>query len=121
MTKSTNFLNPLVFKFKETPTGKNIDYSLIEYDKASNLNVIKTTKQPAITILNMDTETVTKSKGEATDLDSNRLHSIIDTETGTYINAEESDSDTNKRSLRALIDTETYTEASIEVTDQDKY
>lgn len=112
-------MRPLVFQFKETPTSKNLDYSLIEYDEQLNLSVNKKTKQPAIDSLTMDTETFTKANRESSDSDRDVISMLMDTETRTYTEREEADSDYDSRSMQALMDTTTITESREDI-DQDK-
>jgi hypothetical protein len=112
-------MRPLIFEFKESPTGEAIDYSLIEYDKSLNLSVNKMTGLPAIDTINLETETFTKTQGEGSDSDRNGLSKLMDTETRTFTHSETSDSDKDRMALQNLMDTTTLTE-STETTDQDK-
>lgn len=111
-------MKPFIFQFKEFPTGEHIDFSMIEYDSNLNLNVLKETKQPAIEVVNMETQTFTKENGEGADSDRDVFRMMADTATMTFSN-ESSDSDAQRMSLQNLMDTTTLTEAS-EVTDHDK-
>jgi len=111
-------MKPFIFEFKEVPTGDTIDYSIVEYDDTLNLSVHKVSKQPAIEMLSMQTETFTKTQGEGADTDKSALTLQMDTETGTYTRTETSDSDKDRRHLQMLIDTSTLTERT-ESTDQD--
>ena len=115
-------MRPLILEFAEIPELKNLDYSLIEYYNEKNLSVIKNTEIPAITNVNMDTETFTKADGEPSDSDNDlryKLMRLLDTSTGTFTSTEPSDSDDDYSSLKLLMDTQTITE-SIEPTDSDK-
>jgi len=112
-------MKPLIFEFKESPTGEALDYSLIEYDKRLNLSVNKLTGQPAIETINLETETFTKTQGEGADSDRDGLSMLMDTETRTFTHSEASDSDKDRTALQNLMDTTTLTESS-EATDQDK-
>lgn len=136
-------MNPLAFQFKETPTGVDLDFSLIEYDDQLNLSVNKITRHPAIDSISMDTETFTKAdgedadtdnngismladtetftraEGETTDTDQNGMKNLMDTETRTFTSTEQSDSDKDSMTMQTLMDTSTLTE-STESTDQDK-
>lgn len=115
-------MKPLILEFSETPSLKNLDYSIIEYSKKLNLSVLKNTETPAISYANMDTETFTKASGEPTDSDyDNKLNlkRLFDTSTETHAATEPSDNDNDYSSLKLLLDTQTITE-SIEPTDSDK-
>ena len=102
-------MKPLIFEFLEKPSGKDIDYSIIEYDEEMNLCVDKNTKLPAIESLNMETETFTKTDGEASDSDADFY---MDTATRTFTELEATDSDANIHSLIQLMTTSTLTESS---------
>jgi hypothetical protein len=112
-------MKPFILEFTETPIGESPDYNLVEYDNSLNLSVHKETRQPAIEIISMETETFTKTQGEGADSDRNGLSLIMDTETRTYTNTESSDSDRDRTSLQMLLDTTTLTE-SRESSDQDR-
>jgi hypothetical protein len=112
-------MKPFIFNFKETPTGENMDHTTIEYDDKLNLSVIKKTRQPAIDVLDMATETFTKAQGESSDTDKSYMNKLMDTATKTFSGGEESDSDKETSELLNLVDTTTITESS-ESTDQDK-
>ena len=115
-------MRPLILEFAETPEIKNLDYSLIEYSSKQNLSVMKNTEIPAISYVNMDTETFTKTFNEPSDSDNNvryNLKQLLDTSTETFTATEPSDSDNNYSSLKMLMDTQTITE-SVEPTDSDK-
>ena len=109
-------MKPITFEFLEKPTESEFDYSIIEYDNELNLSVDKTTKLPAIDSLNMETETFTKTGGEASDSDADFR---MDTATRTYTEMEATDSDANIHSLIQLMGTSTLTEAS-EAADSDE-
>lgn len=112
-------MRPLAFEFAEKPKSVELDFSLIEYNEQLNLSINKQTRQPAIDVLNLETETFTKTQGEASDSDHNGISNFMGTETSTFTSTEQSDSDRDKLSLLALMDTTTLTE-STEATDQDK-
>lgn len=112
-------MRPLIFEFKENPTGEAQDYSLIEYDDILNLSVNKETRQPAIDTINLETETFTKNQGESADSDRSGLSMLMDTETRTFTHSEASDSDKDRMALQNLMVTTTLTESS-ETADQDK-
>lgn len=112
-------MRPLIFEFKESPNGENLDYSLIEYDNSLNLSVNRMTGKPAIETINLETETFTKTQGEGADSDRDGLSMLMDTETRTFTHSEASDSDKDRMSLVTLMATTTITESS-EATDQDK-
>ncbi|MBZ5857323.1 hypothetical protein [Flavihumibacter profundi] len=112
-------MRPLIFEFKENPTGEPQDYSLIEYDDTLNLSINKFTGQPAIDTVNLETETFTKTQGESADSDRSGLSMLMDTETRTFTHSESSDSDKDRMALQNLMATTTLTESS-ETADQDK-
>ncbi|WP_109435648.1 hypothetical protein [Aquimarina sp. AU119] len=142
-------MRPLILEFTETPELKNIDYSIIEYSMDQNLSVLKKTDIPAISYVNMDTATFTKTTGEPSDSDNDRsfklkrlldtstdtktivdetdsdndfklkMRRLLDTSTDTFNSNEPSDSDSDRSSLKLLMDTQTITE-STEPTDSDK-
>ena len=115
-------MRPLILEFAETPELKNLDYSLIEYSREKNLSVIRNTQIPAISYVNMETETFTKTSGEPVDSDNDlryRLRRLLDTSTDTFTSTEPSDSDQDRSALKMLMDTQTITE-SVEPTDTDK-
>ncbi len=115
-------MRPLILEFAETPTLKNLDFSLIEYSTKKNLSVIKGTETSAISYVSMDTETFTKANQEPTDSDNDlrrQVKYLLDTSTGTFTSTEPSDNDDDRKSLMLLMDTQTLTE-SVEPTDADK-
>ena len=115
-------MNPLILEFAEQPKFVDIDYSLIEYSENKNLSVLKGTEVPAISYLNMETETFTRTREEASDSDNNIGHSIkllMGTETHTATTNEPTDSDRDQQALKLLMGTETVTE-SLEPTDSDR-
>jgi hypothetical protein len=105
-------MKPLIFEFKENPTGEAQDYSLIKYDNTLNLSINKLTGQPAIDTLNFETETFTKSQGEGADSDRNGLFLLMDTETRTFAHSEASDSDKDGMTLQHLLGITTTKEFS---------
>ncbi len=58
----------LLLQFAETPTGENIDTSIVEYDHQLNLNVVKGTTIPAVTFSDQETQTFTKANGDCLSL-----------------------------------------------------
>lgn len=112
-------MKPLIFEFIERPSAEKHDYSLIKYDNHLNLSIDIATGQPAISVLNMSTETFTKSQGEGSDSDRNPLSNLMTTSTGTYDNTEVSDSDKDRNALERMMATTTLTE-TIETADRDK-
>ncbi|MEM6737054.1 MAG: hypothetical protein AAF620_13395 [Bacteroidota bacterium] len=115
-------MKPLILEFAETPELKKLDYSLIEYSNEKNLSVVKNTTIPAISYVNMETETFTKTSGEPADSDNDlriKLSRLLDTSTDTFTSTEPSDSDQDRSTLQMLMDTQTITE-SVEPTDTDK-
>lgn len=111
----TKPMKPITFEFLEKPSETEFKYSVIEYDNELNLSVDKTTRLPSIDSLNMETETFTKTGGEASDSDSDFQ---MDTATRTYTQLESTDSDADIHSLIQLMETSTLTETS-EVVDSD--
>ena len=115
-------MKPLILEFAETPKCIDFDYSVIEYSESHNLSVLQGTEMPAISYVNMATETFTKTMGEVSDSDKdfrNNLKIIMGTETMTLTSTEPSDSDRDRQSLKLLMGTATITE-SIEPTDSDR-
>ena len=115
-------MKPLILEFAEKPNFIEFDNSLIEYSETQNLSVLKGTEIPAISYVNMATETFTKTMGEVSDSDNNvrnNLKLLMGTETHTYTSTEPTDSDRDRQSLKYLMGTETITE-SIEPTDSDR-
>ena len=115
-------MKSLILDFAEQPKIKNLDYSIIEYSKLQNLSVLKNTEIPAVTYVNMETETFTKTTNEPTDSDNDyrfRLKRLLDTSSETFTTTEPSNSDRNYTSLKLLMDTQTITESQ-EPTDSDK-
>lgn len=115
-------MRPLILEFKEKPKNIDVDYSIIEYSENLNLSTIKGSNKPAISAVNMATETFTKTGGEPSDSDNNYtfgLRKLLDTRTDTFTSTEESDSDNNFNSLQKLLSTQTVTE-SVEPTDSDR-
>lgn len=121
-------MKPLILQYAETPNGKPLDFSLVEYSSEQNLTVLKNSNIPAVKFMPLDTNTFTKAKGEASDSDDqqlsliNELKSILDTGTKTRT-IEESDSDNQMtlqvEALRSLLDTKTVTLVSTEEVDSD--
>ncbi|MOA13488.1 hypothetical protein D3C78_1335430 [compost metagenome] len=112
-------MKPLIFEFRENPTGNIPDYSLIEYDHKLNLSVDKLTRLPAIDTVHLETMTFTKTQGEGSDTDRDDIRMLMDTETITLTQLESSDSDKERMLLQSLMDTTTLTETT-ETSDQDK-
>jgi hypothetical protein len=115
-------MKPLILEFAENPELKDLDFSLIEYSPKDNLTVIKNTSIPAISYMNLETETFTRTTGEVSDADinhENNIRQLLDTSTSTFTSTEPSDSDNNHQTLLLLIDTKTITE-TIEPSDSDR-
>jgi len=112
-------MKPFILNFKEIPTGEGLDYTTIDYDEKLNLSICKKTKLPAISFLDMATETSTRTQGESSDSDKSYMNKLLDTATKTLSGGEESDSDRETKKLLNLVDTTTITESS-ESTDKDK-
>lgn len=115
-------MKPLILEYTETPNFIESNSSPIEYCNNKNLSVIKGTKKTAISYVNMETETFTKTNGEPTDSDSdlrNNLKILMGTETRTFTQTEASDSDRDRMHFKQLLDTRTLNE-SVGETDSDR-
>ena len=86
-------MKPLILQYTEKPLIDSFDNSLIEYDDILNLSVDKITKRPAISFLNMGTETFTKTYDELSDSDTDRISYMMGTSTQTHYQTEGSDDD----------------------------
>lgn len=62
-------MEPLILKFKELATLDDLSSLTVEYSEELNLSVIKQSGHPAVTFMNLGTETFTKSQGEGSDTD----------------------------------------------------
>lgn len=112
-------MRPLIFEFKETPTGETLDYSLIEYDNILNLSVNKVSREPAINSINLATTTSTRNNQESSDSDKDGINIMMDTVTHTFNQTESSDDDKGGAiAIANLMDTTTLTK-STETSDQD--
>lgn len=119
-------MKPFIYNFLEQPVNHLLGDELesIEYNNFLNLSVIKGTNTPAINLVSMSTETLTKSDSEGTDSDrdfkahKNSMQSL-GTMTQTRQMIEGSDSDYN-RAILQLMDTSTITLVSHEATDSDR-
>ncbi|HNP66287.1 MAG TPA: hypothetical protein PKH16_00145 [Aequorivita sp.] len=109
-------MKPITFEFLEQPSQSDFDYSVIEYDNELNLSIDKITRLPAIDALVMETETFTKTDGEATDSDSDFQ---MDTATRTFTQLEATDNDADIYSLIQIMGTSTLTENN-ETVDSDE-
>lgn len=109
-------MKPITFEFLEQPSQPDFDYSVIEYDNELNLSIDKITRLPAIDSLVMETETFTKTDGEATDSDSDFQ---MDTATRTFTQLEATDNDADIYSLIQIMGTSTLTETN-ETVDSDE-
>ncbi|WP_313157061.1 hypothetical protein [Sphingobacterium multivorum] len=113
-------MKPFIFQFSERGVEEGYDLDLIEYNKELNLNIEKESGFPAIKVLDLSTETFTKTENEVSDSDNNYLNRILETETLTAINNEDSDSDNNNyRKIKQLMETTTATRDFTEVSDTD--
>jgi len=86
-------MKPLILQYTEKPLVDSFDNSLIEYDHILNLSVDKITKRPAVSFLNMGTETFTKTYNEVSDSDTDRINYMMGTSTQTHYQTEGSDDD----------------------------
>lgn len=115
-------MKPLILEYTETPNFIESDSNPIEYCDNKNLSVLKDTKKTAISYVNMETETFTKTNGEPSDSDSdlrNNLKILMGTETRTYTETEASDSDRDRMQFKQLLDTRTLNE-SVGTSDSDR-
>ncbi|MFC5626180.1 hypothetical protein [Algoriphagus winogradskyi] len=115
-------MKPLILNFAENNGKEDLDYSIIEYSKNQNLSVLKGTNIPAISQVNLGTQTNTRVSGEGTDSDfdrHHRLNSILHTSTKSLSNSEITDSDFDLGKLINLLDTNTNTK-TIESSDSDR-
>lgn len=62
-------MEPLILKFKELAILDDLNSLNVEYSEELNLSVIKQSGQPAVTHMNLGTETFTRSQGEGSDAD----------------------------------------------------
>lgn len=121
-------MRPLILQYSETPTGNQLDFSLVEYSVEQNLTVIKNTDIPAVKFMSLDTNTFTRTGGEQSDSDAQKisliqeLQNLLDTRTKTF-SGEESDSDNQIKAeiqnIKTLLDTKTVTLVSTEAVDSD--
>jgi hypothetical protein len=115
----------LLLQFAETPTGENIDTSIVEYDPELNLNVVKGTKTPAVIYSDQETQTFTKAGGEPTDTDAHlryqHINALTETTTATRTHSEATDSDPRHHSISYLLETSTSTFIHAETSDSDKH
>lgn len=113
-------MNPFIFQFKEQIKGEASDYSMIAYNPGLNLSINIKTGEPAITYLDLSTETDTKTSNiEGTDSDRNAIRLLMGTETVTLDNVEGTDSDRDRLSLKMLLGTQTETRTLMEQSDSD--
>lgn len=110
-------MNNLVLKYFEEFENVNVDYDDLKYSEILNLTVDKN-NDPAISKVNMGTQTLTKTYDEVSDSDNDRSSVLMGTKTMTFTNTESSDSDRDIR-MNLLMVTKTLTESQ-EVTDSDK-
>lgn len=99
-------MQPFSFQFKHYPTGESFDQSLIEYDETLNLSIDKATGKPAISELNMATETFTRND-EAADSDDRGISLMMATSTETK-SGESSDTDPFRVGMLMLTSTTTF-------------
>lgn len=108
----------LLFEYGELPFSV-IDLPEVEYDYSLNLNVLKSTKEPAIDNMNnVSTQTMTKTYDEVNDTDQDSYVSMA-TQTLTLVDVEQSDADNNIHTMLTSLITMTTTRVEMESTDQD--
>lgn len=112
-------MKPFIFQFLEKGEEEGLDINLLEYDKQLSLSVVKASRLPAIKVLDLSTETFTKTENEVPDSDNNYLNRLVETETFTAINNEDSDSDNNLKKIEMLMATGTATRTFTEESDTD--
>lgn len=119
-------MQPLIFNFFETPSNTSeCSTALLEYDSHLQLSVLKGTKAPAFDQIEMGTQTMTKTWGEASDSDdTSQLEDLLVTSTYSATDNETNDTDVDPPSevnlhLRNLMSTMTMT-LSIEQSDSDR-
>jgi hypothetical protein len=112
-------MNPFIFLFRESPRESGQDLSLLRYDPVKNLTIDPSTGKPAISVLNMATETFTKADGEMSDTDRSGEIVAMGTQTQTFADAEGGDSDQDTTVIRMLMGTSTETRTFLESSDQD--
>lgn len=113
-------MKPFIFQFRECPTSESTDLSLLSYDSSLNLSVDAKTGTPAISSLNMATETFTKTQGEDADSDYDTMTRMMGTETVTLVNHEGLDDDRNRLTLAMLLGTSTGSREYNEQPDSDR-
>lgn len=115
---------PFILRFGVEAPNEILDYSLIQYSSQLQLNVVKSSGEPAIGYLPLDTETFTKTMGETSDSDQDSpLLMLLDTTTDTrkYLETTDSDADASfYQTIKDLVDTDTLTEVRVESTDTDQ-
>jgi hypothetical protein len=114
-------MKPFIFQFKEQPTAENADYSLLQYDDTLNLSIDKATGKPAISALDLSTETFTKTQGEDSDSEQSHITKLMGTESITLVSTEASDSDHDRLSMKMFMGTQTETRTHVEGTDSDHH
>ncbi|KUJ56721.1 hypothetical protein [Chryseobacterium aquaticum] len=107
----------LVLNYFEEINNTIIENGDLKYCDKLNLTVDKN-NEPAISRVNLATQTFTKTYDEASDSDSDRNAVLMSTQTRTFTNTESSDSDRDNR-INLLMITSTITESQ-ELTDSDK-
>jgi len=112
-------MKPLILEYLETSQTSDVTLEKVIYDEKLNLSVDVNTGQPAISFLNMSTETFTKTFSEVSDSDKDLTAVHMGTLTQTHSQLESSDNDNDIRSLSTLMSTRTITESQ-EVSDSDK-
>jgi hypothetical protein len=115
---------PFILRFGVEATNEIPDYSLIQYSSQLQLNIVKSSGEPAIGYLPLDTETFTKTMGEASDSDRDSpLLMLLDTTTDTRRYLETTDSDADAfvyQLIKDLVDINTLAEVRVESTNTDQ-
>ncbi|KFF16518.1 hypothetical protein [Flavobacterium hydatis] len=112
-------MNPLILQYTEKFKNENFDLSQIAYSSELNLTIYTKTGLPAIDLLNMSTETHTRTYNESSDCDSENMGLMMGTLTHTSYQIEGSDNDSSFNAFKSMIGTNTFTFISQESTDND--
>jgi hypothetical protein len=112
-------LKPFILQFKEACTDDTGSIPSVVYNSDLNLNIDPLTNQPAIAVLDLRTETVTKVHGEgACDSDKSNLSYLMATRTSTFTSTEASDSDQDRQMLLRTLLTQPQTRTFNEPTEE---
>lgn len=115
---------PLILAYAEEPALSNAaGPDQLVYSPELNLTVLRATREPAIAVGYLETETLTKTMFETSDTDRTAEPTdhrrLLDTATETRTRTEVSDTDAGYHPLRTLLDTATFTLVRQENSDSD--